>query len=303
MGARQRLSYFEVRVGSVDTGNITGRDHDRVKMCHNHLCFRADEPSYAANGLAIDIDCVSPIQGKYITVQKYGGDLVEKNIGISEIEVITYCDDPPVSANVCPTVSEDSDECTLDALNPGMSDKLATDCAFCLDTYMSSIFAVTYLGCYRVYDVMPFEQGQDTVGNTPISCAANCLATDPTYKYAGVRGGSYCHCSATFSGALGDESLCNGVCPGDSTKACGFNFWGGVYAINNANFRNPTKMTDKATWTVTGSEGNPQFPQDADPMRLADGDISTFYRSSRNDYYNWVQVSCFYHFQNCRIWR
>ena len=108
----KHLSYFEVRVGDSDIDEAT-TNHDRAKICLNHLCFRATEPSYAADGLAFDIDCVSPIEGQYITVQKFAGDLDKKALELSEIDIVTFCSGPSPSETICPTKSGSSDECTL----------------------------------------------------------------------------------------------------------------------------------------------------------------------------------------------
>ncbi len=160
---------------------------------------------------------------------------------------------------------------------------------------MFIFIVVTYLGCYRVTSDLPYQQGQDTVGNSPISCAQNCLTENPSYKYIGVRGTSYCHCGETVGNTKVGEHLCQSPCPGDSNAPCGdgtFVVAGAVYAVDAATFKVPTKMADKSGWVATGSPGTKNLNQlDAvDPAGAIDGDTDTYFKSSSGSPYSWIQV-------------
>ncbi len=50
---------------------------------------------------------------RYLTVQRYGGHIKNKNLGISEIDVMVYCGIPAPSEDICPVVSGESEECAL----------------------------------------------------------------------------------------------------------------------------------------------------------------------------------------------
>ncbi len=112
-GDRRQGSFFEVRVGSTDVSADTSRDHDKNKICANHLCYRVAKPNVDSAGIAFDIDCVQPVEGRYLTLQRYGGDLREKELSVSDIGVILYCGEPEASEDVCPMVTGESDECDL----------------------------------------------------------------------------------------------------------------------------------------------------------------------------------------------
>ncbi len=46
-------------------------------------------------------------------MQRYGGHIKNKNLGISEIDVMVYCGIPAPSEDICPVVSGESEECAL----------------------------------------------------------------------------------------------------------------------------------------------------------------------------------------------
>ena len=46
-------------------------------------------------------------------MQRYGGNIIEKKLGISEIDIVVYCGTPTPSEDVCPVASGESEECAL----------------------------------------------------------------------------------------------------------------------------------------------------------------------------------------------
>ncbi len=50
---------------------------------------------------------------RYVTVQRYGGDLIYKSLGITGIDVVVYCGIPSPSKDVCPIQSGEAEECSL----------------------------------------------------------------------------------------------------------------------------------------------------------------------------------------------
>ncbi len=62
-GELVRFNFLEVRVGDMDA---TGSSED-AKMCINQLCHRTGDDL----GLVKPMKCVSPLKGKFVTIQKY----------------------------------------------------------------------------------------------------------------------------------------------------------------------------------------------------------------------------------------
>ena len=47
-------------------------------------------------------------------MQRYGGNIIQKKLGISEIDIVVYCGGTPTpSEDVCPVASGESEECVL----------------------------------------------------------------------------------------------------------------------------------------------------------------------------------------------
>ncbi len=281
-------------MGDTDV-TTTGVNNDITKICANHLCYRAtDHASDLHSATAYDMDCVAPILGRYLTIQRYAGNLEHKSLGISEIDVTTYCTEPAASEDVCPMLSGDSDECDLASTAPS----IARDIKYKQQLFLSGSFflpfPVFYEGCYTLSTSLPTDIGYDAANN-PINCAERCLASNPAYNYAAVRATHYCHCGTSFSGDMVLAYLCDEPCPGHDLWwrwPCGWAGYGAIYRINKEAFRKPTKIADKSGMVATASTVTTlSHLQDlASPAHLLDGDANNGFRTDENEAFAWIQV-------------
>ncbi len=93
-----RFNFLEVRVGDQD---VAGETEEEAKLCKNRLCYRTGEDIDPVT----TVDCITPLRGKFVTVQKYAHSLFDVTIGeeavnnhyleISEIALyVFYCSMP-----------------------------------------------------------------------------------------------------------------------------------------------------------------------------------------------------------------